>query len=105
MKEEIYERLREISERLKKEYHAEKVILYGSYAKGNPKEDSDIDLLIIAPTKEDFFERIATVKTIVDDLVCTTPFIPIILTQKELDERIRIGDQFIENILETGVEV
>jgi len=26
-----------------------KVILYGSYAKGNAREDSDIDLILVAP--------------------------------------------------------
>ena len=35
------------------------VILYGSYAKGEPKEHSDIDLAVISPTfqKLDIFER------------------------------------------------
>ncbi len=55
MNQEISERLQKISERLKKEYHAEKVILYGSYAIGEETEDSDVDLFIIAPTQERFF--------------------------------------------------
>ncbi|MDA8339707.1 MAG: nucleotidyltransferase domain-containing protein [Nitrospiraceae bacterium] len=35
------------------------VILYGSYAKGHPKEYSDIDLAVVSPTfqKLDIFER------------------------------------------------
>jgi predicted nucleotidyltransferase len=28
--------------------HAERIILYGSYARGNPGEDSDIDLIVIS---------------------------------------------------------
>ena len=40
MDQEIYERLRKISERLKEKYGAEKVILYGSYATGEATEDS-----------------------------------------------------------------
>ncbi len=68
MKQEIYERLKKISERLKKEYNAEKVILYGSYAWGDPTEDSDIDLSIIAETNERFFERMATVRMLMRDL-------------------------------------
>ncbi|MCD5406064.1 MAG: nucleotidyltransferase domain-containing protein [Desulfotomaculum sp.] len=45
-----------IIERYKKELkkcgiNAEKIMLYGSYAKGTPREDSDIDLIIIS---EDF---------------------------------------------------
>lgn len=103
MNQEIYERLQKISERLKKEYNAEKVILYGSYARGEAKEDSDVDLLVVAPTTEDFFERIAMVKTIVHDLRYGPPFSPIVLTKQELEER--IVDQFIEEILKTGVEL
>lgn len=28
--------------------NAERVVLYGSYAKGNPRQDSDIDLIVIS---------------------------------------------------------
>ncbi len=68
MNQEISERLRRISERLKKEYRAEKVILYGSYARGEAGEDSDVDLLVIAPTQERFYQRMATVLSLVRDL-------------------------------------
>ena len=36
-----------------------KIILYGSYAGGRPKEYSDIDIIIVSPTfnKMDIFER------------------------------------------------
>lgn len=105
MNQEIFERLRKISERLKKEYHAEKIILYGSYARGEATEDSDVDLFIIAPTQERFFERMATVKSVVHDLRWRLPFSPIVLTRAELEERKRIGDQFIEEILQNGIEL
>ncbi len=47
MNREILGRLKKISERLKKNYNAEKVILFGSYARGKVTEDSDIDLVVI----------------------------------------------------------
>ena len=28
--------------------HAQRVILYGSFAKGNPREDSDIDIVVVS---------------------------------------------------------
>ncbi len=28
--------------------HSDRIILYGSYAKGNPREDSDIDLVVVS---------------------------------------------------------
>jgi uncharacterized protein len=105
MNQEIYERLRKISERLKKEYRAEKVILYGSYARGEETEDSDLDLLVIAPTNERLFERMASVLEIVHDLYNGLPLSPIVLTSEEIEERLKLGDQFVQEILEKGIEL
>ena len=55
-------------ERLKKEYFAEKVILYGSHVGGEATEDSDVDILVIAPTNQRMFERMATVSKLIRDL-------------------------------------
>jgi uncharacterized protein len=44
------ELLEQITERLVTELHPEEVFLFGSRAWGTPREDSDIDLLIIVPT-------------------------------------------------------
>lgn len=103
MNQEIYERLRKISERLKKEYHAEKVILYGSYARGDATEHSDVDLFVVAPTNERFFERMATVRGLIRDLRNGWPVSPIVLTPEEVEKRRSKGDQFIEQILEEGI--
>ena len=105
MNQEIHERLKKISERLKKEYHAEKVILYGSYATGDATEDSDVDILVIAPTDERLFERMATVLGLVRDLYNGLALSPIVLRPEELAERLKVGDQFVQEILETGVEL
>jgi len=105
MSQEIHERLKKISERLKKEYHAEKVILFGSYATGKITEDSDVDILVIAPTEERFFERMATVLGLVRDLYNGLALSPIVLQPEEVSERLKRGDQFVQDILETGVEL
>ncbi len=105
MNQEIYERLRKISERLKKEYHAERVILFGSYATGEATEDSDVDLFIIAPTNERFFERMAAVLRLVRDLYKGLALSPIVLRPEEMRQRLKIGDQFVQEILEKGVEL
>jgi uncharacterized protein len=43
-------RVDEISNKIVKEIAPEKIILFGSYAKGNPTENSDIDLIIVNKT-------------------------------------------------------
>lgn len=103
MKEEILERLKKMADRLKKTYGAEKVILFGSYAVGEATEDSDVDILVIAPTTERFFERMATVRGIIRDLRNGLPVSPIVLTPKEIERREKMGDAFIKDILENGV--
>ncbi len=103
--QQVMERLSAISARLKGEYNANRVIVYGSFAKGETTEDSDIDLLIIAPTQERFFGRMATVRRLLRDLRKGLPISPLVLTQEEIDKRIDRGDQFINQILETGMEL
>ena len=103
MTPQIEERIRKIGERIKKEYRAEKVILFGSYATGEAEKDSDIDLFIIAPTKEPFFQRMATVRRLIRDLRNGLPVAPIVLTAKELDKRRVAEDPFIKEVLDTGI--
>jgi predicted nucleotidyltransferase len=99
------ERIKAISEKLKKEYNAQRVILYGSYARGEATEDSDVDILVIAPAKERFFERMAKVLELVRDLYDGLALSPIVLKPDEVSQRLKIGDQFIQGILEEGVEL
>ena len=105
MKKEATERIRTIGSKIKKEYRAEKVILFGSYVKGNATEDSDVDLLVVAPTKERFFERMASVRRIIRDLRDGLPVSPIVLTPRELEKRRKAGDPFVREILQTGVSL
>jgi predicted nucleotidyltransferase len=105
MKRELDKRLQTIGSRIKKDYSAERVILFGSYAKGNATEDSDVDLLVVAPTKERFFERMASVRRLIRDLRDGLAVSPIVLTPVELEKRRRAGDPFVREILETGVSL
>jgi uncharacterized protein len=83
-------------------YQPEKIILFGSYAYGKPRADSDLDLLIIKKTGERFIDRWTNVRKIVSDPERSIPFEPLILTPHELEERLARGDQFIEEIMTKG---
>jgi len=39
----------ELSERIVREFQPDKIILFGSYAYGQPRADSDVDLLVVLP--------------------------------------------------------
>jgi len=51
----------ELSERIAREFHPEKIILFGSYAYGTPKEYSDVDLLVIMPFEGNSFDQATTI--------------------------------------------
>ena len=92
----------EMVEKIKKEYKPEKIILFGSYAYGNPTRDSDIDMLIIKRTREKSKDRWFFLKKLTRDPDRGIPFSPLVFTPKELKYRLSLGDSFIEEILEKG---
>lgn len=99
---EIQPVILEIVEKLKKEYQPSQMILFGSYAYGQPDKDSDIDLLIIKDTPERPIDRRVTVTRIVSNPKRLVPFEPIVLTPQEVQERLEAGDQFLREVLDRG---
>ncbi len=89
-------------EKIIKEYQPKKIILFGSYAYGEPTEDSDIDLLIIKDTDKRPIDRWVEVKRVLRDTARTLPVSPLVYTEKEIEERMAIKDFFLKEILETG---
>ena len=55
----IIKELKGFKANLEKDFPIEKIIFFGSRAKGHPKKDSDIDLIIVSPKfkKYNFIER------------------------------------------------
>lgn len=78
----------------------EKIILFGSYAKGNPTPDSDVDLLIILDTQKSRKDRVVEVS-----LLLYPRFFPVdilVKTPQEIEADLAGGNFFIRNILEKG---
>jgi predicted nucleotidyltransferase len=98
----IEQALAEIVRRLVDEYQPEKVILFGSYAYGEPHEGSDLDVLIIKETPEHRIDRMRRVLQLADGAHRHIAFEPIVLTPHELEQRLEIGDQFVAEIVEKG---
>lgn len=95
--------LKAIADRLRERYGAQRVIVFGSAARGEATEHSDIDLLVIAVTKERFYDRMASVLGLVRDLSRGMPLSPLVLTPEELADRLGRGDQFVREIIHDGV--
>ena len=85
-----------------REYKPQKIVLFGSYAYGEPDEDSDIDLLIVKDTDKRPIERWMEVKRLLRDRNRTISVSPLVYTPQELEERLAIKDFFIQEVLEKG---
>lgn len=88
--------------KLRQEYGPDRVILFGSHAYGEPRPDSDIDLLIIKDTEAAPLDRWSEVRRILSDPDRTVGLEVLVLTPAELARRIDAGDQFIEEIVSRG---
>jgi len=99
----VFEAIRIVPNKIVKQlvdaYRPQKIILFGSYAYGKPDADSDLDLLIIKKTPQRFIDRRVNVRQIVSDPRRSVLFEPLVLTPDELESRLAIGDQFVEEIL------
>lgn len=84
-----------------KPLNPEKIILFGSYARGNPSSDSDIDLLIIYNTKQKVSKRMDRVLKL---LWGNIPHIePQVLTPKEFEQAVEQNKFFItQEVLKHG---
>lgn len=91
-----------MAERIAKQYAPEKIILFGSYAYGEPTPDSDVDLLIIKNTDKRPIDRWIEVKRLLRDIARSLPVSPLVYTEKKVDERNAMRDFFIEEIFERG---
>ena len=84
---------------LVQEYRPERIILFGSYADGNPTEDSDVDLLIILPFKGRSIHKAVDMRL---KMNTSFPVDLVVRTPKKVQERLDLNDSFIMNIMKNG---
>jgi uncharacterized protein len=94
------ETIQDLAERIFLLFHPKKIILFGSYAYGTPKPESDVDLLVIMDTQLSELEQAAVICRAIPyrfglDLVVYTP--------QRLAQRLEWGDSFLREIIKRGV--
>jgi len=90
----------EITEKIIKGYNPEKIILFGSAAKGELRKDSDADFFIIKDTEERFFNRCRAVRRLIRGR--EIPVDIIVYSPKEVNHALEIGSFFTEDIIKNG---
>jgi predicted nucleotidyltransferase len=91
--------IRAVVEQIAEKFQPEKIILFGSYAYGKPRPESDVDLLIVMETPLRNREQAAQIARAIDyhfglDLLVRSP--------QQLAERLALGDFFLQEIIEGG---
>ncbi len=96
---EALTQIKQISEQIAREFKPEKIILFGSYAYGIPRQGSDIDLLVIMPYEGSRVDQSVKIHQALNyapslDLLVRTP--------EEVQQRIEMGDSFMREIVKRG---
>jgi len=71
--------IREMVRRIVRQFHPERVILFGSHARGEAGPDSDVDLLVVMPVKGSRREKAIEIGValhdiqVPKDIIVTTP--------------------------------
>ncbi|MBC7228234.1 MAG: nucleotidyltransferase domain-containing protein [Thermoflexales bacterium] len=92
--------IRAVAKQIAEKFQPEKIILFGSYAYGNPRPESDVDLLVILETplrsRQQRLEisRALSPRPFPMDIIVHTP--------QELEERLASGDLFLQEITTHG---
>lgn len=96
------EKIKEVADKIAREFQPEKIILFGSFAWGTPTEDSDIDLLVVKETNERRIERAKKVRHLLHDN--SVPMDILVYTPSELQEKISVDrNLFLEDVVNNGV--
>ena len=95
-----FKRIHEIKSKIIDEFHPERIVLFGSYARGEETPNSDVDLLVIMPSfpGKNVLKAIEILKRI-------KPAFPIDLlvrTSDQVQRRVAMNDYFLKGIMEKG---
>jgi predicted nucleotidyltransferase len=91
--------VRKYAEIIKNSYNFQKIILFGSYAKGNPRQDSDIDIAIVFVDYDNRWKRQVELMKLtrqIDTRIEPHPF---------KENEFNMSNPFANEILTYGMEV
>jgi predicted nucleotidyltransferase len=91
--------IEEFGRRIGEEFGAERVILFGSHARGNANPDSDVDILVIGAFEGRSVDRSVEIRM---RLRPSFPVDLLVRTPEKVRKRIEMGDAFMQEILDHG---
>lgn len=94
------EQIKRVVEDIVSKFKPNQVILFGSYAYGKPRRDSDVDLLIIMDTS---LRPSLQAAQIYLEIEHSFPLDIVVRTPQQVEKRLQEGDFFLQEILAKGV--
>ena len=88
----------ELARQIAVRFHPDRIVLFGSHAYGEPRADSDVDLLVIMPAKNMVHQAVKIRLALDYDF----PLDLIVRTPEYLQERLQMEDWFVREILSRG---
>src|SRR5437867_9887990 len=90
--------IRQFAREVVEKFHPEKIILFGSHAYGQPHADSDVDILVVMPARNEI-DQACRIDRVTDP---PFPLDLIVRTPKNIAWRVKEGDSFLREILAKG---
>lgn len=84
-----------------REFHPEKIVLFGSYARGTPHADSDVDVLVVMRLPRGRRDVLQAAK-IRDRVRAPFPMDLIVRSPQQISRRLAQGDGFVADVLRDG---
>lgn len=91
--------IQRFADEVARRFKPEKIILFGSYAYGQPTPDSDVDLLVIMPQPRVRRDMAVRIRLAVPR---TFPLDLLVRSRREVARRLRWGDCFLQEAFGRG---
>ena len=82
------------------EFHPQKIILFGSYAYGTPRPESDVDLLVIIDTPLREVEQALAIRQFIKPLFALDILVK---RPSTIAQRLEWGDSFLHEVTGRGI--
>jgi predicted nucleotidyltransferase len=96
---QIMNHIQDLCRQIVRAVNPQQIILFGSYAYGQPNEDSDVDLLIVMPFEGHPAYQAAAIRMQLDTPL---PLDLLVRTPEQIAERIGMGDYFMQEVMAQG---
>jgi predicted nucleotidyltransferase len=93
------EAIDDVVQQIIEKFHLQRILLFGSYARGAPRPESDVDILVVMESTLRDTEQALQICQQIEyrfglDLLVISP--------KKLSQRLGLGDSFLREVIEKG---